>query len=78
MNPSSLFTTDIGTGLALLYLCIVVIVGILGAVNLAVLHKHAERQSVAQGITLVFAVIFILICILSGLTILQFFSNANA
>lgn len=78
MNTSSLLSADIGSGLAIAYTCIVIIVGILGAINLAVLHKHAERKSVAQGITIIFIIVFLLICTLSGFTILQFLSNYNA
>ncbi len=76
MNPSSLLQADIGTILSFVYVCVVVLIGIIGTANLAVLHKHAEKPNIARGITLTFAIIFLLICILSGVTIIRFLANA--
>lgn len=78
MNPFSELPASLTPILVTLYTGAVLVTAIVGIINLVVLHKHAERPSVARGIATIFSVIFILICILSGITILQYFSNANA
>lgn len=78
MNPFSELSTSVTPLLVLCYAAAVLITAIIGLVNIAVLHKHAERPSIARGITLVFIIFFLIICILSSITILQSLSNTNA
>lgn len=58
-------SNNLGSIIVIVYLLLVAVVGILGMVALAILHKHAEKKSIATMISVLFVVIFTIIFLAS-------------
>lgn len=58
-------SNSISIAIIVLYLLLVAGLGLVGLVSLAILHKHAEKKSVATGISMVFMIIFTIIFLVS-------------
>ncbi len=56
---------NLSLAVIIVYLLLVVGLGIFGLITLAVLHKHAEKKSLATGISIVFVILFTIIFLVS-------------
>lgn len=58
-------SNNLGSVVIVAYLAVVALAGLLGLITLAILHKHAEKKSVATGVSVVFVILFTLIFLAS-------------